>query len=71
MALLNEPHSDYTLISRTLCENFESFSELEKSNLRDFLKRLSESKLEYERAFARRLSSDLTEKLKENSGEDN
>jgi len=64
MALAKEPHADYALISRTLCENFGSFSQEEKSKVRDFIKELSQSKLEYERTFARRLSRDLREVLK-------
>jgi len=69
MALANEPHADYALISRTLCEDFKSFSEQEKSNLRRFLKTLWESKIEYERTFAQRLSHDLAEELKEKDWE--
>lgn len=63
MTLANEPHADYALISRTLCENFESFSEQEQAKVRAFLKKLSESTLEYERTFAQRLTLDLREAL--------
>ena len=64
MALANEPHADYALISRILCENFESFSKEEQSKAIDFIKELSESKLDYERTFADRLSRDLRETLR-------
>jgi len=59
LELMSQPHADYEMISGRLLGSYSEFSADEQRELNVLLRRLTRSKREAERAFARNLLADL------------